>query len=177
MTVPSCSNVLFPWISSSLRNSWPSFSRPWDFGSRRRLISFRRVAFSYSLTWSFTCEIASLISANPCTRDLYSSVSAETWSILNRPVFTYTAGISVTKECSQWDYINVEMQILPSVFCMSRSTRMGYFVMRWVTNIKHSGIPNLRTRASWPIFCYKREVLFSKTCIIPAILLSAVNGG
>lgn len=109
----------------------------------------------------------------------------QTRSILNRPVFTYTHenilyipdSISVTKECSQWDYINAEMQSLPSVFCMIRSTRMGYFVMRWVTNIKHSGIPNLRTRASWPIFCYKREVLFSKTCIIPAILLSAVNAG
>lgn len=51
----------------------------------------------------------------------------------------------------------VSDEILPSVFCMSRSTRVGYFVMRWVTNRKHSGIPNLRTMASWPIFCYKKK--------------------
>lgn len=47
--------------------------------------------------------------------------------------------------------------MLPSVFCMIRSTRIGYFVMRWVTNRKHSGIPNLRTRGSWPIFCYEKK--------------------
>lgn len=74
---PSCISVLFPWIKSSLRSSTPFFSRPWDFCSRRRAISRRRAALSYSLTLAFTCEMVSLISAKPWTRDLYSSVSAE----------------------------------------------------------------------------------------------------
>lgn len=78
VTVPSCSSIRSPWIRSSLRNSWPSFSRTTDFGSRRKLISLSRAAFSYSLTRSFTWEMASLISSRPCTRDLSSSVSAAT---------------------------------------------------------------------------------------------------
>lgn len=78
VTVPSCSSVRSSWIRSSLRNSWPSFSRTTDFGSRRRLISLSRAAFSYSLTRSFTWEMASLIISRPCTRDLSSSVSAAT---------------------------------------------------------------------------------------------------
>ncbi len=45
---------------------------------------------------------------------------------------------------------------------MIRSTRTGYFVMRWVTNRKHSGIPNLRTRGSWPIFCYEKKAFVSQ---------------
>lgn len=60
---------------------------------------------------------------------------------------------SVTESWSQWDHIHFEMQLVPSVFCMRRSTKMGYFVMRWVTSMKHSGIPSLRTRGSWRIFC------------------------
>lgn len=152
VTVPSWISVLVSAVRSSLRNSWPSFSRPWDFGSRRRLISLRRASFSYSRTWSFTWEMASLMSDKPCTRDWYSSVSAErnihalTWS-----VFIYTH-----EKHNVWDFIH-----LPSVFCMIRSTRMGYFVMRWVTNMKHSGIPNLRTRGSWPIF-WKKGFVFQK---------------
>lgn len=76
MTAPSCSSVLCPWITSLLLSTWPFFCFPTDFGSRRRPISLRRTAFSYSLTWSFTSEMVSLIRAKPCTRDLCSSVSA-----------------------------------------------------------------------------------------------------
>ena len=74
--VPSCSSVLPPWIRSSLRSTLPSFCRPWDFASRRWMMSLSRAAFSYSLTWASTWKMVSLIRTKPCTRDLCSSVSA-----------------------------------------------------------------------------------------------------
>lgn len=161
VTVPSCSSVRSPWIRSSLRNSLPSFSRPTDFGSRRRLISLSRAAFSYSLTRSFTWEMASLISSRACTRDLCSSVSAARRhrgrDIVNQHEREPNRLKSALK---QLDIQSDHDVFLPSVFCMILSTRMGYFVMRWVTKRKHSGIPNLRTSGSWPIFCHAKSSWF-----------------
>lgn len=68
---------------------------------------------------------------------------------INRPVFNHI--YMRYRGPFQTEFVSGE--ILPSVFCMIRSTRMGYFVMRWVTNRRHSGIPNLRTRGSWPNLC------------------------
>lgn len=202
VTVPSCSSVRSPWIRSSLRNSLPSFSRPTDFGSRRRLISLSRAAFSYSLTWSFTWEMASLISSRPCTRVPSSSVPAETkhkgQDILKQPLLHLCISegsqsvLVVWRLCQHWVFCNErkpnnfkiarstqpsrcsctvleklkelviqpDHYVLPSVFLMILSTRMGYFVMRWVTKRKHSGIPNLRTSGSWPIFCQTQSSSF-----------------